>query len=228
MSATITAPAVPPAPVLVPRVKAYAGRQRVGFFIAVRVEGEIVWLVWRATEPSESDLNAIEVAARSGIAARGAWDITDVTKEALTFFSGAAPMVLTEALGVDTPSAAVAGTLTAFTGTYMGAEPSALDFWFDAGDRVSAPIPTIGSGKWSFETAAPAVGSHTLFVKVPYEDGVMGVSAPFDTTAAPIGATGASGATGANGVTAETDVFGASGATAATDAAGAPVTVAGG
>jgi hypothetical protein len=203
-------PAPVAAPPVVPHVRVEIGRQRFGCFVVVRVQGEPLWVTWRATEPTEAERLDLEVAARSAIAARGATPMADLVPEVATMFGGDAKPVLTETLAVDAPKDAVAGVATTYTGEYTGADPLALDFWFDAGVRASAGPVVIGSGKWSFETPAPAAGKHTLTVKVAIHDGPLGVSAGFATTAAgpvvvpPVGPQGVQGVTGATGSTART------------------------
>jgi hypothetical protein len=130
-------------PVVLPTIVVRSGRQKVGFLVEFYVEGNLEWTVWRATEPTAADLLDLELAAKAGVAARGNCTIAVLATDVHALFAGTAPVVGKEAIVVDLPAAAVAGTETTYTGTYAGAAPAALDYEFDGSGWVPAEGATI-------------------------------------------------------------------------------------
>ena len=78
-------------PAVMPRISVWSGKQVNGYLVEFMVEGELVWKVWRATEPSSADLLDLKVAAATGIAARGHCAIGVLATDVQAFFGGAAP-----------------------------------------------------------------------------------------------------------------------------------------
>lgn len=90
------------------------------------------------------------------------------------------------AITVDTPSTQVAGQTYTYTGTYAGAQPTALDSEFDSAGYTLVSSPTIGGGVFSFSGTAPSAGSHTLSVRDHNVTTTSGTSGSFSTVAGTI------------------------------------------
>lgn len=88
-------------------------------------------------------------------------------------------------LTVSTPVGVVAGATMTVAGSYTGTPPSGLLFAFDGGAYGAALAPNIAAGQFSFTTAAPALGSHTVSVQESNATSVSGTSAAFTASAAP-------------------------------------------
>ncbi len=117
-----------------------------------------------------------------------------------TALPGAGGTAPAETLTLATPSAQVAGTAFALSGTYTNGPPTALDWSLDGTTWTAAASPTIGSGSYSFGgvTVPAANSAQTVRVRDHNVTGVTATSGAFVVSAA---AAQQSGTGAANSVT---------------------------